>query len=78
MVICLTSYMKKAKPERKGQPAYLCTSFLKIGLFGLFMSNFLSSLNVLDISPVRCRVGEGIFLICSLLHCPIDGILCPT
>jgi hypothetical protein len=28
---------------------YLCTPFLKIGLFGLMVSNFLSSLYILDI-----------------------------
>ena len=53
---------------------YLCMPFL-IGLYSLLVSNFLSSLCILDISPVRNRVGQDIFTFCWLVFCPTDGVL---
>ena len=40
------------------------------------MSSFLSSLYILDISSVRCEVGESLFLFGRLAFCSIDGLLC--
>ena len=40
------------------------------------MFSFLSSFYILDISPVRCRIGEDIFPFCRLLFCLIDSVLC--
>jgi hypothetical protein len=40
------------------------------------MSNFLSSLYILEISRgIGCRVGEDLFSFCRLPFCSIDGVL---
>jgi len=39
------------------------------------MSNFLDSLYILGISPVRCRVGEDVSPFCRQLFFPVDGDL---
>jgi hypothetical protein len=45
-----------------------------IGLFGLLMSSFLSTLwYFVHYSSFRCGVGEIFFLLCRLLFCPIDS-----
>ena len=50
-----------------------------IGLFGSLGSTFLSSLYILDISPLPgFRVGEDPFPICWLTFCPFDSVLCLT
>ena len=50
------------------------THFL-IGLFGSLQSNFLSSLYILDISPLS---DVRLVKICWLPFCPIDSVLCLT
>ena len=50
-----------------------------IGFFGLLVSGFLSTLYILDISPpVRCRIGEDLFLFHRLPFYPIDSVLSLT
>jgi hypothetical protein len=49
-----------------------------IGLLGSLESNFLSSLYILDISPLLDVVGKDLFPIWWLPFCPIDKILCLT
>jgi hypothetical protein len=55
---------------------FACTPF-SIELFGSLESNFLSSLYILDISPLS-DVGlvKNFFPICWLLFCPVDSVLC--
>ena len=44
-----------------------------------FLSGFLSSLNVLDISPLEdMGLVKNPFLLCRLHFCPIDSVLCLT
>jgi hypothetical protein len=43
--------------------------------FDLLKSNFLSSLYILVISPVGCRVGEDLFSIYRLTFLPIESVL---
>jgi hypothetical protein len=51
-----------------------------IRLFGVLESNFLSSLYILDISPLFDvgLVGKDLFPICWLPFCLIDSVLCLT
>jgi hypothetical protein len=57
---------------------HLPTPFL-IGLFGFPKSNFLSSLYMLDISPLSdVGGGKDLFQICWLPFCPIDSACCLT
>jgi hypothetical protein len=49
-----------------------------VELFVSLESEFLSSLYVLDISPLSKVGGADLFTICSLQFCPIDSGLCLT
>jgi len=45
-----------------------------LALYGSLEYNFLSSLYILDISPLY-RIGEDLFPICGLPFCPNDSVL---
>ena len=57
--------------------AYICAPNL-VGLFTLSMSTFLSSLYILDISPLPDRggVGENHLIFYKVSLCPNDSVLC--
>jgi hypothetical protein len=55
----------------------ILTSPFLIGLFGSLESSFLSSLYILDISPLL-DVGLVKIPICWLPFCPVDSIPCLT
>ena len=50
-----------------------------IGLFGVLVTSFLNFFVYFGNQPsVRCGVGEDLFLVCGLLFCLVDCVLCLT
>jgi hypothetical protein len=49
-----------------------------IWLFAPLVSNFLSSLYILDITPIGYRIGKDLFPLCWLPFGLIDSVLCLT
>jgi len=59
--------------------SWFISVLILIGLFDSLKSNFLSSLHVLDVSPLSdIGLVKIFFPICWLPFCPNDSVLCLT